>query len=1403
MDNDELRRKAQELLTDKREQIPTQEIGDLLQELEIHQIELELQNAELVTAQAENETLRQRYFDLYMFAPVGYVIVNPNGQILDANLNACQLIGKERKFVINTPLAKYFTSGSREQFFDLLNTVFEREIPQQIDLTLRTPENTHVAVSIQTFNEDGQQRARLTLTNITARVLAEQEREELSARYRVMFEQSNAIKLVVDPETNKIVDANTAASEFYGYTKQALLGISIKDICDRARDRPILSDGITDWRCQHKLANGERREVEVLAGPITLKGKVHHYLIVHDITEQIQQENERRLLWHAINQSSSSVVITDTQGRIEYVNPYFTEITGYTLDEAIGQNPSILKSGNSSPDVYADLWDTIRSGETWHGEFHNQTKSGDTFWERASISPLYDSDGQHITHYVAIKDDITHQKALEQQLIQSARFTRNIVDALSAQIIILDQTGCIVDANAAWRQFSSQAADEDMTGIGANYLDRLSSIDPETERGRHAHALRTSIERVLRNESDNLSMAYPYPHDGKLYWFDTRITCFRGDAPTRVVIAHEDITERMLATNQLTERLKELNILYEQTKLFEVPDISMEEILQGTVDMIPEAWHYPDITSARLTLYDVRYTSAQFAESPWRMHRSLIIHDKYVGELEIFYSEQRPEEYEGPFLKDERRLLEELANRLEEQIAARESEAHIQLQADTQAALLNLFNSNTPDEESFIEATLEEAVRLTNSEIGYFHFVNAGGINLNMFKWSKGVMEMCTAAPTAHYPLNEAGIWADCVRTGRPAVHNDYANLPNRQGLPDGHFPLARHLSVPIHDNNRPVAIIGVGNKATPYDDYDIARLTLMSTTLWFQIEHKRAEELIKRQNHEMRTINRVISLSTSTLDTNYILDIACRELSSALEARVVMIATHETHPEPYTVIAVSDNTAFADLIGQPVLGPDDAIVNHVERYGIPYVTTFDKLNIPLHNFNPTQDMQSVMLIPLKVEGELYGIFCACYNKSSEAFSDTEIGFAANVVHAMSRAFENGLLHQQVTMHNQRLGVLVEERTAQLQRMNQRMTTVLNNVRNPVILVDSDGLIDITNPAFSEQLGYDADERYNQPLWEMFAEEDRHTLTDTFKQLTTDEQVQPIQARVTRKDGTQLDVEVSLSHVSGTDGRAVCTLYDISHLKEIERIKDEFISMVSHELRTPLTSILLSSSTMKNHYERLSDAQKIRKIDQLHHQAEILTELVTAVLDISRFDARQGKAGDLEVNISEALRTVIDEVQPMINNKRQTLDVTHVEGCFTLTGEPSDIERIWRNVISNAVKYTPANGHITVELYGACADLDCRLPDLSRFGDDIPDDLGSGRYAIGLVTDNGPGMSAQDQAHLFTRFYRGWAASTTIPGTGLGLSFVKDLLAMYNGDIAVYSVPDEGSSFCFWLPVYD
>lgn len=163
-----------------------------------------------------------------------------------------------------------------------------------------------------------------------------------------------------------------------------------------------------------------------------------------DITEHRLAETQIRKLTAAVEQSPVAIVITDAEARMEYVNPRFLEMTGYALDEVLGRNPSLLKSGEVVPTVYEEMWKTIAAGLTWRGELVNRRKNGELYWESTTISPIRDGGGR-ITHYVALKEDITQRKANEDLLLHANTDVERMLFAASHDLqepVRLMQTYC-------------------------------------------------------------------------------------------------------------------------------------------------------------------------------------------------------------------------------------------------------------------------------------------------------------------------------------------------------------------------------------------------------------------------------------------------------------------------------------------------------------------------------------------------------------------------------------------------------------------------------------------------------------------------------------------------------------------------------------------------------------------------------------------------------------------------------------------------------------------------------------------------------------------------------------------------------------------------------------------------
>lgn len=224
------------------------------------------------------------------------------------------------------------------------------------------------------------------------------------------------------------------------------------------------------------------------------------------------------------------------------------------------------------------------------------------------------------------------------------------------------------------------------------------------------------------------------------------------------------------------------------------------------------------------------------------------------------------------------------------------AEAELKLDEERLEALLKLGQIKTVDEEQLLEYALEECVRLTDSQIGYLHFVCPDQKNLSLHTWSKNTRKYCKAEKNPHYPIAEAGIWADCVREKVPVVHNDYAAHPDKKELPEGHVTLKRHLSIPVVDGDRIVMVTGVGNKENPYMDSDIRQLTLFMQSMWGIIKEKRVEEKLQFTQFAVDRASDAAFWMGPDARLIYVNDAACRNLGYSKE-ELLSMTVHDIDP--------------------------------------------------------------------------------------------------------------------------------------------------------------------------------------------------------------------------------------------------------------------------------------------------------------------------------------------------------------------------------------------------------------------------------------------------------------------------------------------------------------------------
>ncbi|MCG8509870.1 MAG: EAL domain-containing protein, partial [Rhodospirillales bacterium] len=281
------------------------------------------------------------------------------------------------------------------------------------------------------FDMEGNARYALgMLEDITERKHTEESLRESEERFRNLIEGS-LLGIIVNRDGEPIF-ANKAFAEMFGYKDpKEILDLGSLDPLYPPHERERLrayrqarkrgEDAPTHYEFEGIKRNGDPIWLEAQVRLVNWEGSLATQSTVADITDRKSMLENLKKLSTAVEQSPATVIITDVDGLIEYVNPKFVEVTGYRPEEVLGKNPKFLKSGRTKPEQYQELWKAITQGEEWRGEFQNRRKDGSIFWEFASISPIKASDGS-VTHYLAVKEDITLRKEYEQRLVRQANF---------------------------------------------------------------------------------------------------------------------------------------------------------------------------------------------------------------------------------------------------------------------------------------------------------------------------------------------------------------------------------------------------------------------------------------------------------------------------------------------------------------------------------------------------------------------------------------------------------------------------------------------------------------------------------------------------------------------------------------------------------------------------------------------------------------------------------------------------------------------------------------------------------------------------------------------------------------------------------------------------------------------
>ncbi len=398
------------------------------------------------------------------------------------------------------------------------------------------------------------------MQDITERKQAELALLESESRFREIFNAVDDAIFIHDAETGRILDVNRRMCEMYGLSREQAFACSLDDLSagispysyvealEKIRLATLIGPQMFDWLA--RAHDGHLFWVEIGLRTARIGSRQRILAVVRDISERKQTEEVLRKLSIAVEQSPASVVITDLDACIQYVNPRFTEVTGYSAEEAIGQNPRIFQSGQTSKEIYLELWDRISRGKTWQGELVNKRKDGELYWEETHIAPVNNSAGE-VTHYVAVKTDISERKRIEKELQENEQRYHLLFDSSPMPMWVFEESSLkFLEVNERAIAHYGYTREE-FTRMN------LRDIRPAEDV--------PALERIITNSPDRRVVGewrHMQKNGNIIHVSVTSVPMMYGDIPARIALI-QDITERKRAEKELWDKTRLLEAIIE------------------------------------------------------------------------------------------------------------------------------------------------------------------------------------------------------------------------------------------------------------------------------------------------------------------------------------------------------------------------------------------------------------------------------------------------------------------------------------------------------------------------------------------------------------------------------------------------------------------------------------------------------------------------------------------------------------------------------------------------------------------------------------------------------------------------------------------------------------------------
>ena len=630
----------------------------------------------------------------------------------------------------------------------------------------------------------------------------------------------------------------------------------------------------------------------------------------------------------------------------------------------------------------------------------------------------------------------------------------------------------------------------------------------------------------------------------------------------------------------------------------------------------------------------------------------------------------------------------------------------------------------------------------------------------------------------------------EVITTGKPVVVLDAETDPRTDKRAVALFADKSMLVVPLLSKGQVIGTLFINHVGRPYayTDQDVAITMAIASQAAVAIENAQLYEESRRKSEELlASFRRIGEALTAGLDLSETLeiivnlatemvhaDIGCLELVGEQGELTVEATRGVSVREARSRIAGrGDSLGEAILMSGGPLRVADLRSDEGRRWGNPF----------------SDEMGTYLGVPLRLRGEVKGVL-AVYDHRPGRFTPAETEVLSSFANQAAVAIDNARLFAALQKQVVELSAAMAQNAAlyaSFQAEKDRLDAIFRSSSDAIYVVDSQLRILAFNPAAERLTGWRAAEAIGAPCSEVFqcnhcAESRTQTSCSPacpMRRVLSSRESLPYQELtiITRDDQTK-DLAASFSYIPASNDTGPCgvaIVRDISQIKEVDRLKSEFVSMVSHDLRTPLAVIKGYAATLLNPLLSLDREREKRFIKGINDASDRLTRLIDNLLSVSRLESGRFKLNPQVFDLNEVVMRVAASFRS--SSGKHQISVRVPSDGLRIRADRDQMEQVLTNLVSNAVKYSPEGGEITIA--GRAFDGEVEV----------------------VVSDQGIGIPRSQFSRVFERYYRGDAAvARRVSGTGLGLYICKSIVEAHGGRIWVESEPGQGSVFHFSVP---